>query len=381
MSEKNIIEKESKIINYLVFCAKHGKWTEVWKVIGTSSKPVKFYLINVIPEKRRWGILHQAVYWNDADAVRRLLSFPSCDRELKTKLCDETEPSTPVEVADSMGHGDVKELLKGQKISDDTDVPTYQPYASYSEQWGLGLITITLAAYKNTFHPAPIDPSKDILNILRDIWTDMQASAERWTTIRDTVADAVYAVCIENSKHVKKSKSLDEFCKSVIMTYTLEENYMYTFLNMAFRRQKQDGYAPTGQDMGLGPYAVVYQMLLLFWPRIPKESATTYRRMLLTEADSQKYQVHTKFVWQSIVSSSTHLQKAIPFPTCGASGEQSVIFTIDNRTSSPWQPRNIEAFATYVEKERTYPAGARFVVTSRAVKNGDVHVGLRLLEK
>ena len=379
----NYIDKESREIDYLLSCARSGKWSEVWKIIGTPSRPRKSYLINVIPEQRRWGVLHQAVYQNNVQSVRRLLRFPQCESEIKTKLCGRNEPSTPFDIARCYYRDDkIQRLLRQRrKFGYDEFIPTFQRYAFYSDQYGLCLISVTLAAYRQTFHPDTINPHTSVLDILWDIWQDMHISTWRWEAIKNIVADAVYPVSTKNSKHVKKSRNVHDFCKRIIRTYTEEENRMYTYLSMAFRRQKQYDYAPTGDDLGLGPYAVVYQMLLLFWEEIPKESGTTYRRMLLTEADSDKYQVHTKFVWQSIVSSSTRLENALTFPTCGNSGDVAVIFTIDNRTSSPWQPRNIERYACYLENERTYPAGARFLVTGRKVKNGDVHVALRLLEK
>lgn len=155
---------------------------------------------------------------------------------------------------------------------------------------------------------------------------------------------------------------------------------MYTYLNMAFRRQKETGYMPTGNDLSLGPYAVVYQMLLLFWPDLSRESRTSYRKMFLTKTDADHYQLGRRFVWQSVVSSSTTMQCAIAFPTCGPDGDQSVVFTIDNKANSPWQPRNIELYATYMEHERTYPAGSRFIVTGRTSRGSDLHISLKLLQ-
>ncbi|WAQ96007.1 hypothetical protein MAR_028697 [Mya arenaria] len=384
MSVKNDIENESKVIADLLTAARDGQWDHVWGILGTPDAPRKSYLINVIPENRRWGVIHQAVYWRNHNVMRKILGFKTCDRKAKTKACTsecgDTSRQTPLEVAVSYGYTDIKSIIrKNGKDLNDTPVQTFQLYESYNEQWALGLLSVTLAAYKNSFHPSPIDKTKNMVSILADVWTSMHQSEERWQTIRDIVADSVYIVCEDNSDRIKASKSLHDFFLSIIQTYTEEENYMYTFLSMALRRQCHTNYS--GDDLALGPYAVVYQMLLLFWKKVPRENRQTFRKMMLTQQDCDKYQVGTKFVWPSVISSSTNLQSAVPFPTCGASGDRSVIFTIDNSTPSCWKPRNIEKYATYMEHERTYPAGARFVVTGRTQKNEDIHVALRLLVK
>ncbi|KAH3863488.1 uncharacterized protein LOC127866563 [Dreissena polymorpha] len=388
MAKRNDIDTESEIINSLLLAAKGGEFKIVWTIIGTESHPRKTYLINVIPENRRWGIIHQAVYWEGKgkEVLRTLLAIPGCDINSRTKACTsecgDTSRQTPAQVADAYRYTNVRAILDSATMPKDSLVHTLQPYENYNEQAALGLLTVTLAAYKKTFHPSPIDPNKDIVTVLADIWRDLLSSDVRWKAIRDAVADAVYIINEENSNNIKKSENTEQLFLSIIQTYTLEENYMYTYLNMAFRRQSQTNYSPTGDDLALGPYAVVYQMLLLFWPMVPKENRTTYRKMMLLKEDCDKYTIGTKFVWQSVVSSSTVLAKAVPFPTCsGVKGEYSILFTIDNSTSSSWQPRNIENYASYMEHERTYPAGARFVVTGRSKKGGDIHVNLRLLQK
>lgn len=140
---------------------------------------------------------------------------------------------------------------------------------------------------------------------------------------------------------------------------------MYDHLNTALRRQRQADYMPTADDLALGPYVLMYQLLLLFWNKLRKESSITYRRMRVSATDLEKYQVGTKFAWMSFVSSSVELEKAVMFPTCGPSGDKIIVFTIDTSTPSHWQPRNIEKFAMYMERERVFPAGAKFLVTNR----------------
>ncbi|XP_060578359.1 uncharacterized protein LOC132735433 [Ruditapes philippinarum] len=382
--EKNTIEYDAELVEVLLSSARAGQWQNVWRILGEPERPLRDRLFNVIPENRRWGILHQAVYWNKEDVIRKLLRYQACDKNILAKQCTSecgrTDRMNAEQIAQAYGYTGMSGILSTHKNSVKAQqTPTFQSVDNYTQGEGLGLITVSLAAYKKTFHPTTIDPNKSVITVLGDIFNDINRSDCRWKEVRDKVCDAVFVVCEENYKKIKSSKSRNEFFEAIINTYTMEENYMYTYLNIAFRRQRETSYLPTGNDLSLGPYAVMYQMLLLFWSELQRESRTTYRKMLLTQADCDQYVNGKRFVWQSVVSSSTEMKNAIPFPTCGQEGEQSVIFTIDNRANSQWQPRNIEKYAMYMKHERTYPAGAKFQVTGRSVKDAETHVSLKLL--
>lgn len=386
-TEKNTIEDDANKIDILVSSAKIGQWENVWTILGNPENPQRDRLFNVIPENRRWGILHQAVYWKTPSVVQKLLKYSACDSGIRAKQCTSecgyTGRMNAKEIAGAYGYNNIADLLeKNENSIEKQNVPTFQSLDSYTQGEGLGLLTVTLAAYKKTFHPDRVDPNKSVIAVLGDIFTDISRSDGRWKEVKEKVCDSVYTVCgdDENYTRIKDSKNCQQFFEAIINTYTAEENYMYTYLNLAFRRQRDAAYRPTGDDLSLGPYAVMYQMLLLFWPELNRETGTTYRKMLLTKADADQYCIGKRFVWQSIVSSTTTLRYAIPFLTCGPEGEQSVIFTIDNRTNCLWQPRNIEKYATYMEHERTYPAGAKFMITGRTMNGLDLHISLRLLQ-
>jgi hypothetical protein len=119
----------------------------------------------------------------------------------------------------------------------------------------------------------------------------------------------------------------------------------------------------------------------MYWNKLVPEKLTTYRKILVKEADCRRYQRGTRFVWLSFVSSSVDLNKAEPFPTCVPSGEHKMTFIIENSNPNRWQPRNIEAYAQYVERERVYPAGAEFIVTDRSKVDGFTQVHLKLLDR
>lgn len=383
-AEGNCIDKEAAIINTLLASAKNGNWDRVFQIFGSPEKPNNERLFNVIPENRRWGIIHQAIYWNNNKLLSYLLKYPACDSKIHTKQCTsecgDTSGKCAEEIAQQFKYmGLANVLSKHDNRIDHQDTPTFESYYNNNQNYGLGLLAVSLAAYKSTFHPKPIDPKKSIIAILGDIFKDINQSSKRWKEVQDKVCDSVYVICEENSRRIKQSSDVHEFFVNIIDTYTEEQNYMYTYLNVAFRRQREKNYRPTGNDLSLGPYAVMYQMLLIYWEELPRESGETYRKMVLVQSDADQYVVGKRFMWQSIVSSSTYLENAIPFPTCGPGGEQSVIFTIDNKATCLWQPRNIEKYARYVEHERTYPAGAKFIVTGKSKKSSDWHISLKLL--
>jgi len=51
----NTIEEEAHDVNHLVEAARNGKWETVWSILGEPTNVKKAYLINAIPENRRWG--------------------------------------------------------------------------------------------------------------------------------------------------------------------------------------------------------------------------------------------------------------------------------------------------------------------------------------
>lgn len=85
MSSVRDIQRNAKEIKTLLKFAKHGKWEGVWLILGEPSAPRQPLFLNCIPEDRRWGILHQAVYLNNYHVVEKLLKFSTCDINIKAK--------------------------------------------------------------------------------------------------------------------------------------------------------------------------------------------------------------------------------------------------------------------------------------------------------
>lgn len=386
MTSVSEIQVDAEEINALLYAAKNGQWNVVWKILGHPSKPRKPFLLNCIPENRRWGVLHQAIWWNNYSVVNKLLQFPTCDIRIKAKEgVSEIGPTggkSAEEIASGFKRTEIAQLLKNNVSRIGAQAPeTFHPLSSGLEDYVLSLLKVTLAAYKTAFQPQQIE-SKTFNDLLREVWQNVNAVPGRWKVARDKVAEAAYVVCEETCNNIKACKRKQEFYEAIINAYTIEENYLYDHLNTALRRQRQADYMPTADDLALGPYVLMYQLLLLFWNKLRKESSITYRRMRVSATDLEKYQVGTKFAWMSFVSSSVELEKAVMFPTCGPSGDKIIVFTIDTSTPSHWQPRNIEKFAMYMERERVFPAGAKFLVTNRTpdrTNTDQTNISLKLI--
>lgn len=375
MSSVSDIHAIAEEIRTLLTSAKHGEWDTVWEILGEPSEPRQPLILNCISEYRRWGVLHQAVYWNNYSVVKKLLKFSTCDISMKAKDgSNEKGPfggKTAIDIAEDFERTEILELLSNWQKTTPRDVHMLQTLLTFyklptmGEDCNLYLLTLTLASYETTFIP-PNSKSKTMKELLYDVWKNVDAVPGCWKTARDKVAEAAYVVCQHTYENILACQNKESFYGAIINAYTYEDSYLYDNLNTALRRQHQADYRPTTDDLALGPYILMYQLLLLFWDQLHRERRVTYRRMRVSPEDLHQYQEGTKFAWMSFVSSSVEVEKALNFPTrLTTSGDENVMFKIDNSSDCEWQPRNIERYARYMEKERVYPAGAKFLVTKR----------------
>ncbi|XP_061174682.1 uncharacterized protein LOC133183791 [Saccostrea echinata] len=385
-SKTSSIEKDHKDLANLLESAKFGRWEKVWEIIGSPMNERKSWMLNCCPENRRWTVLQQAVWWNNTEVVTKLLQFPTIDtygkaKEGKSEIGDDGG-LTAFEIAEKFKYSGVSQLLHNFVCGiEEQEIDTFHAYGREIQNQELGLLRITLAAYKNTFHPSVIDSSKPLAVVLKDIFMGIDTT-NRWKTVRDKLSESVFLACTAYSEELKNCESREDFFKTIVNVYTDENTRLYTRVNTALRRQRSHGYRPTAEDLALGPYILMYQLLLMFWLKLEKESKTTYRKMLLTKDHQEKYKKGIKFTWLSFVSSSVNPTKAIPFPTCEPEEETCTnvtVFEFDNTCICQWQPRNIEKFAMYEEEERVYPAGSQFYITNRTVGNGETRIYLKLL--
>lgn len=334
------------------------------------------------------GVLHQAVWWCNEDILKKLLRMPACDSRVQTKETmseiGETSACTPYEVAKKYEHKDIETLLEKhstKKATEDEllELPTFHYQNSDVQLLGLGLLRITLASYRQTLCPFTIS-NKPLSDVMEQIFRYIDTN-DNWLTVKTKICDSLYTVCTSAVTVLKATETKENFYSKIVNVYTNESTQLYMYLNTALRRQEERAYTPTAKDLGLGPYILMFHLLLMHWKKLAPEKGITYRRMLVKDSDCSRYQKGTQFIWLSFVSSSVDLSKAEPFPTCVSTGEHQMTFIIDNRSPSRWRPRNIENHAEYVERERVYPAGGEFLVTDRTENDGTTEVRLKLLDR
>ncbi|CAG2209826.1 unnamed protein product [Mytilus edulis] len=266
--------------------------------------------------------------------------FPTCaatGEHKMTFIIDNRNPSRwrPRNIENHAQHGKTFGAAFNQITTEEEleDLPTFHYQNSDVQLKGLGLLRIILASYRQTLCPFTINKHKSLAGVMEDIFRHIDTE-ENWTTVKTKICDSLYTVCKPAVTVLKATKTKQEFYSKIVNVYTNEGTQLYMYLNTALRRQEEKAYTPTAKDLGLGPYILMFHLLLMHWKKLVPERGITYRRMLVKDSDCRRYQKGTQFIWMSFVSSSVDLAKAEPFPTCAATGEHKMTFIIDNRNPS-----------------------------------------------
>ena len=309
-----MVDQDSRDSSQMVLAAKCGEWPKVYSVIDR--KP---YLINCIPEDRAWGALHQAAWYGNEEAVRKMLKYRTCDPQIKTKQDrnNETGPGkTPKWIAQKVNPNEriasiLDESFKYErKKRFGGTIPTYTTAidGQKMDREGLPLLCLTLANYKRTFHPGAVTPHVPFKNLLKQVFDYVDVSSH-WSSAMEKTSSSVRAfdkaaaddlstdVVFPNTTYEQR------FFARAVKLYT--KDHIYREVNTSLRRQSQGStYKPTADDLALGPYTLLLDTLLFYWSELNSVSTTTYRGMTLGESDIQMYAKGTQFVWLNFVSSS-----------------------------------------------------------------------------
>ena len=241
---------------------------------------------------------------------------------------------------------------------------------------GLPLLLLTIANYKQTLHPANIDVHETFMHLMKDIF-DYTDTSNHWKKAKEKISSSISAFCKASGDELRqKSTNEKEFHITIIRLYT--GDHIYGMANEALRREGQEKYKATGDDLALGPYVLMLDILLFYWKNLKPVSSTTYRGMSLSENDLKKYSVGTQFVWLSFVSSSLNRDVAEGFLV---GKKNPTIFEIFNGAKDVeyWRPRLISEYSAYkTEDEALYPAGAEFKIISKEKENAITTIKLEL---
>ncbi|CAG2246165.1 unnamed protein product [Mytilus edulis] len=219
-SSTRSIEQDHKDIQSMFFGSKMGKWPDIDDGV----------------------LLQQAVWLNNSSAIKTLIQFQTCDKDLKAKDgISEKGPTgghTAQQIAELFGYLEVSNIIKNHIPSQrEENIDTYYDGNSSIENEEYGLFRITLAAYKRAFHPSHVDKTKQLSVLLNDVFKHVD-TGNNWMAVRDKVAQALFSSCEEASKVVSQCTTKSDFYKRIVNVYTDETTQLYTNMNTALRRQR-----------------------------------------------------------------------------------------------------------------------------------------------
>ena len=361
---------DSEMISHMVLSAKENQWERVWEVLD--NKP---HLVNCIPSERAWSVLHQAVWHNNVQAVVKILSYPACDTEIRTKQdrkCKSGPGMKPIDLAKSQQMKDILQSHQGTYMKSD-EAPTMLPVDKMLYALG-SCIHMTLSCNQGVLIPPkwPIEDHNTVHSIpyiMQAIFSHIDV-ADNWIKTKTKVSLTLQQYSKALGEKLWGESELTEdtkhqFFGRIIRLYTEDLRKICSVVNQMLRLQDTSisEYQPTTLELSLCPYALLLNSILLHWNELKGYTGITYRSCCLTKEQASEYVKGQQFVWLGF-SSSSKQQGA--FIAANYSHKASTYdFIIDNgKYNHKWAPRGIARYSAFAkESECLYPFGARFQVT------------------
>ena len=371
----NISEETEKMINL----AKIGNFDGAFKILDKT--PV---IVNYIPPDRAWGLLHQAAYFNNYSAVRKILTNPKCDPLLRTK--QSKDGSISLTAYDIAKRGDVKDAIKQlqdirRELLKDSYIPTLVSVESEVDI-EVDSIILVLNCFESVLHPQTLDSKRSLIysNLMFDIFHFINAG-NNWKRARREVSLQLQSIDIYAATFLATGRSQgnimdeayetkDEFYSRVIHLYTqqcsikllYDENGKSTFysaLNRSLRRHGCNSSFVSGEDLALAAYGVLLNSIIMYWAVISPTRALTYRKMDIPFDDIHSYKLGQTFTWLCFTSTSADKSKADKF-------EGNCMLIFDNSQTSKYAAKGIRKHSNYrSEDEYLYPSGVRFRIIGK----------------
>ena len=355
MFSPKAIKKDNEDVSEMVLAAKNGNFSKVFQIL--EKKP---NIVNAIPAERAWSVLHQAVFHDNVDVVKRILSLPNCDANIKAKrdraavgyagmspyeLAQRKRKKCQSVLMPDATKTKVQELTFLALTDDDalpfSNVPYYDIAVSFLKTDLVKKIT----CYGSDFTKM----SEQMYNLLEN----------DWEYVRCAVTECLYPFDKAIAEDLRCIQSKDELKEKIIYIYTHDSVYLK--VNGALRRASNTDF-PVGDDLLLSLYSLFFHSILLCWDELKKVTQITYRGVGLPADQADKYKEGVTFCWLPFTSSSCIPDVAQIF--ISRSNTKPAVFEIDNHQSSQWSPRNIASMSKYKEEmEVLHPSGARFQVT------------------
>ena len=389
----NVSEQTERMITY----ARGGNFREAFKILD--DYPV---IVNYIPPDRAWGLLHQAAYFNDYDAVKKILENPKCDPFLCTKQTREDiikAGSTAYLIAKDPK---VKMLIKQYeeiklKSLKAKSMPTLVSIDS-EQEIEVESIVLTLNCFENVLHPKTLNSKHSLIysNLMSDIFEFINLGSN-WKRARRAVSLQLQSINVYAATFLATGKqkgnimdmdllggNKSDFYSRVIGLYTQQcpinlryggkgSNQFYSALNTSLRTHGH-GSNPSfvsGEDLAFAAYGILLNSILMYWTNIIPTNEPTFRAMNLPPEAISAYKEGETFTWLCFTSSSRNESVAKCFGTC--------MFICDNTQGTKYAAKGIKDDSAFEgEEEFLYPSGARFRITSIDKSNGFTTFRIRL---
>ena len=387
----NISEETQRMIAF----AKGENFPEAFKILD--EYPV---IVNYIPPDRAWGVLHQAAYFNDHNAVKKILANLKCDPFLRTKQAQDgviAAGSTAYEIAEDPS---VKTLIKGyeeikMKSLEAKSIPTILSI-SREQDIKVESILLTLGCFKNVLHPKCIKSEDSLIysNLMSDIFEFIN-SGDNWKKARLEVSLQLQSIDECTAKFLatgnpKKNimdqvvENKSDFYSRVVKLYTKEcsvnlkyggnSSRFYSSLNTSLRTHGHGSNVSfvSGEDLAFAAYGILLNSVLMYWTNIIPTNEPTFRAMDLPPDAISAYKEGETFTWLCFTSTSLNEIVAKQF-----SG--SCMFNCDNTQGTKYAAKGIRAHSDIKDEEEfLYPSGARFHITRIEKSRGITTFRIRL---
>ena len=350
MSQPTRQELDKHDIEKMTRAAKYGDFETALGIIRK-----KVYLINCIPDGRRWSVLHQAVYWDNCEVIKKLIAYPNCDINIRAKedrCSKKRNGKTPVELAKDRKSNCLQLLQEKLDLKEETFLVLENDSLPESAIYYYQIA----ASYLDPKKLQPLDIEyTDLVEMCKKINQLLEAD---WKYAQQRIADCLRPFDYNAAIEILKAINLDSLKRKIVEIYT--GNNIYRMVNAALRESHAN--RPVNDCLYLAAYTLFLQIILLFWNSIPPSTATSYRGTTLSKEQARQYKIGTKFAWMPFTSSSLEEKVSFYFMDNGKKAVKAS-FVIDNGQSSWWRPSKVAHLSEYDEKELLYPSGATFEVT------------------
>ncbi|KAI6659803.1 hypothetical protein LOD99_10628 [Oopsacas minuta] len=378
--ERILIPKETDM---MIEHAKRGNFNEALKILKNYPG-----IVNYIPAHRAWGLIHQAAYFNNYEAIENILQNPKCDPFLRTKLSRDgkVEPGTTArEIAKDV---QVKELISKHQEDKTIELKrrSMETLVKIDSEKDIQVesILLMLNCFENVLYPKNLQSKASLLysNLMLDIF-DFINTGDRWEIGRKEISLQLQSLDISDACFLATGKvdgdilsgvteTKSSFYSRVIQLYTREcsinnsdySSKFYTALNFSFLTHGCKASFITGEDLGLAAYGALLNSILMYWGKLIPTREPTYRGMSLKEEQIEKYEVGQPITWLCFSSSSLHHGMAETFG--------SVTFIFDNSHQTKYAAKSIKQASQFPgEEEFLYPSGAKFRITKIMKNKGE----------